>query len=152
SISTAGLNIFKYFPQGGEVVMSDEIRKTTHVACVDAGEVIEVGEGFAYSELPQGSRTKVRRLAEEIKQLANRSAQYFVEIGQNLLKAKRHLARGLFGRWLQAEFRWTPRQAQRFMNVAGVFGECDNLSHLGPSALYLPPPTRPRRPPARRPW
>src|SRR5262249_25300922 len=121
----------------GEVSQSSRDGKTTYVACVDAGEGIEVGEGFAYSELPEGSRTKVRRLAEEIKELANRSAQGIVEIGRHLLKAKKHLAHGLFGRWLQAEFRWTARQAERFMNVAECFGKNDKLSVFSPSALYL---------------
>src|SRR5262245_46554338 len=121
----------------GEVRRSSRDGKTTYVACVDAGEVIEAGEGVPYSELPQGSRPEVRRLAEEIKELANRSAQGIVEIGRHLLKAKKHLAHGLFGRWLRDEFSWTTRQAQRFMNVAEEFGKNDNLSHLGPAALYL---------------
>jgi hypothetical protein len=121
----------------GEVRRSSRDGKTTYVACVDAGEVTEVGEGFPYSELPEESRTKVRRLAQEIKELANRSAQGIVEIGRHLLNAKKHLAHGLFGRWLQAEFRWTDRQAQRVMNVAECFGKNDKLSVFGPSALYL---------------
>ena len=35
---------------------------------------------------------------------------------------KNALPHGRFGPWLKAEFGWTERTAQNFMNVAGQFG------------------------------
>jgi hypothetical protein len=149
----------------GEVSQSSRDGKTTYVACVepeaatDAGEkfgfadlageashevsnvepeaATDAGEKFGFADLSREARDEVFNLARKIKELGNRSAQSLLEIGRHLIAAKNHLPHGLFGRWLDEEFRWTTRQAERFMTVAGVFGECDSLSFCGPAALYL---------------
>lgn len=58
-------------------------------------------------------------------------------IGRALLQAKSLLGHGAFLGWLDQEFGWTPRTAQRFMSVAArLDGKCDSLSHFGVETLY----------------
>lgn len=79
----------------------------------------------------------VRSRSEQIHQLAKRTAQSIVQIGENLIAIKARLPHGEFGRYLDMEFGWTDRTAQRFIGVATHF-KSDNLSDLniGASALY----------------
>ena len=50
---------------------------------------------------------------------------------------RRSLA-GAFGGWLESEFEWDTRQAQRFMNVAEKFQNQQFVEFdFAPSALYL---------------
>ena len=59
------------------------------------------------------------------------------EIGRALLQAKRILEHGAFLGWLDREFGWAPRTAQRFMSVAARLDrKYDSLSHLGVETLY----------------
>jgi hypothetical protein len=47
------------------------------------------------------------------------------------------LSHGQFGRWLSAEFGWSERTAQRFLQAAEVFGsKADTVSVLEPTAIY----------------
>ncbi len=70
--------------------------------------------------------------------LMKRTAQGIIEIGQRLIGVKNQLGHGRFGDWLDAEFDWTERTAQQFINVARRF-KSENFSdlQLAPSALYL---------------
>jgi hypothetical protein len=114
-------------------VETDAGGKFDKTTCVET----DASKKFDYADLAGEARLQVTRLTRKIKKLADRSAQDIVDIGRHLIAAKKHLPHGLFGEWLHDEFRWTTRQAQRFMNVAEEFGKYDNLSHLGPSVLYL---------------
>lgn len=90
------------------------------------------------SALDVETRSDVRRHTETIKGLMRRSAQDIMDIGHHLIAVKALLEHGDFVAWLQAEFAWTPRTAQRFMRVATTFTS-DNVSlvNIAPSALYL---------------
>lgn len=94
---------------------------------------------FHYSELDPGTAAFVEGRTSEIRVLVRRSATDITEIGGKLIQVKERIGHGLFGVWLEQEFGWTDRTAQRFMNVAERFGKSDNLSDLtiAPSALYL---------------
>ncbi len=93
---------------------------------------------FDYGILDAGSCNVVKQRTDEIKVLVHRTAQGVVDIGLKLIEVKDILGHNHFGPWLDSEFGWGKRQAQRFMNVADQFaGKSDKLSLFAPSALYL---------------
>ncbi|MDP9370080.1 MAG: DUF3102 domain-containing protein [Chloroflexota bacterium] len=61
--------------------------------------------------------------AAHIRALAARSAQDIIEIGQRLTAIKDRLPHGTFGPWLEREFGWSNRTAQKFMQIHRTFGE-----------------------------
>jgi Protein of unknown function (DUF3102) len=79
----------------------------------------------------------VQQRTREIKTLMRRTAQDIIDIGQKLIEVKTWLGHGLFGTWLQAEFEWSERTAQNFMNVAEVFKSATVADLIPPKALYL---------------
>jgi phage N-6-adenine-methyltransferase len=92
-----------------------------------------------YAGLDLETRIVVRQRTGEIKALMQRTAQDLIEIGQKLVEVKARLGHGLFGVWLQAEFEWSERTAQRYMSVAQAF-KSDTVSVLANAeakALYL---------------
>ncbi len=93
---------------------------------------------FDYTSLDAESSHFVQQQTGEIRALMKRTAQGIVEIGQKLISVKKRLGHGRFLDWLEAEFEWTERTAQQFMNVARSFKN-ENFSdlQLAPSALYI---------------
>ena len=92
-----------------------------------------------YAGLDIETRIVVQQRTGEIRTLMQRTAQDLVEIGQKLVEVKARLGHGLFGAWLQAEFEWSERTAQRYMSVAQAF-KSDTVSVLANAeakALYL---------------
>ena len=80
----------------------------------------------------------VIQATEEIRSRLRRTVEDIVIIGRTLIGVKERLGHGRFGEWLDAEFGWTDRAAQRFMQVASRF-KSDIMSDLSitPTALYL---------------
>ena len=93
--------------------------------------------GFNYASLDAEARIVVQQRTTEIRDLTRRTAQDIIDIGRKLTEVKQRLEHGQFGAWLQAEFSWTDRTAQRFMQVAEKFGENRHVVEFAPSALYL---------------
>lgn len=94
---------------------------------------------FDYAQLDSDAAEFVQVWTRRIKSLAKRVASDVVDIGFGLSEVKEELGRGHWLPWLDAEFGWTDRQAERFIRVYAAF-ESDNLSNLAPidvSALYL---------------
>jgi hypothetical protein len=93
---------------------------------------------FDYASLDRETADFLQQQTGEIRALMRRSAQDIFEIGQKLIELKQRLGHGQFGQWLEAEFDWTERLAQQFMNVARQF-KPENFADLqiAPSALYL---------------
>jgi hypothetical protein len=100
--------------------------------------ITETREVFDYTILDAEISHFVQQQTDEIRALFKRTAQGIVEIGQKLISVKQRLGHGRFLDWLQAEFEWTERTAQQFMNVARSFKN-ENFSNLqlAPSALYI---------------
>jgi len=99
---------------------------------------VNTEEGFDYAVLSQEVRILVQSKTSELKSLIRRNAQDIVDIGQKLTEVKEQLGYGNFRIWLNAEFDWSVRTANRFMQVATQFKSA-NLAHLNiaVSALYL---------------
>ena len=58
-----------------------------------------------------------------------------IEIGNELLAAKKEVGHGNWSAWLKKEFSWSDRTARRFMAVAERFGKMDNVVRFQPSTL-----------------
>ncbi|MGC4033637.1 MAG: DUF3102 domain-containing protein [Tepidisphaeraceae bacterium] len=88
--------------------------------------------------MPRDAKAIVIGATNEIKDRIGRATQNIVEIGTRLNVVKQHLPHGAFGDWLDAEFGWNERTAQRMMGVATTF-KSDTVSDLniGAKALYL---------------
>lgn len=92
---------------------------------------------FDYDALDKNSRTLVKQRTGEIRALMRKAAEDIVNIGLKLIEVKAALPHGAFSPWLEAEFEWTDRTAQRFIQVAEQFGENRQIVGFAPSALYL---------------
>lgn len=103
-----------------------------------AGPLMESArEDFDYTTLPAKQAAQVRANAERIRGCTKRLAEQILIIGGHLDAAKVELGHGQFGRWLAAEFGWSERTAQRFIQANHVFGgKSDTVSVLEPTAIY----------------
>jgi gas vesicle protein len=102
------------------------------------GELAVVEPGFDYSPLAAKTAEKVKEAADRIRQTVKRTVEDIIAVGKELLDVKDVLAHGQFGPWLRAEFGWSERSAQNFMNVAEQF-KTANFAELPiqASAAYL---------------
>lgn len=102
-------------------------------------ELVPVVVGFNY-ELVGDAADKVRSSAEKIRRTVQKTIEDIIEVGQELMAVKEAVGHGHFGPWLRAEFGWTERTAQNFMNVAEQFGPKAKLISdftIQPTAAYL---------------
>ncbi len=77
--------------------------------------------------------------SEAIRRLVKTVLRDVVEIGQHLVEAKRACGHGNWLPWLEREFNWTERTAQRFMRVSSLVRKDGIVSDLDLpiSSLYL---------------
>lgn len=73
--------------------------------------------------------------AERIRSLQADVQRGIIEIGFELIAAKKEIGHGNWGDWLKNEFDWTDRTARNFMRVAERFGNRKTFSDLKPSTL-----------------
>ena len=73
--------------------------------------------------------------ARRIRQLQADVQRGIIEIGFELIEAKKEIGHGNWAQWLEKEFEWTPRTAQYFMKMATRFGKTNTYSFLRPSTL-----------------
>lgn len=91
---------------------------------------------FDYSALDMETRIVVQQKTEQIKLIGRRLGEGIVTIGEHLITVKDKLGYGRFGAWLNAEFGWEQKTAERFMNVATRFQNRHNVE-FSPTVLYL---------------
>ncbi|MDX8477020.1 hypothetical protein RFN28_00855 [Mesorhizobium sp. VK24D] len=95
-----------------------------------------VSPAFDYSQIESGKvRAKAQAIANRIRANVRATEKNLLANGRELLAIKEDLGRGLFGPWVEAEFRWTARTAQNYIAVAERVA--DNYHYL----TYLPSPT-----------
>ena len=73
--------------------------------------------------------------ANRIRQLQADVQRGIIEIGFELIAAKKEVGHGNWERWLQNEFEWTQRTANNFMRMAERFGKMVNVFQFQPSTL-----------------
>ena len=74
--------------------------------------------------------------AEAIRTIGKRAVDDIIEIGRRLIKAKALCGHGKWLPWLEREFGWTDKTAQRFMSVADKSDKLSNLE-VPISGLYM---------------
>jgi len=92
-------------------------------------------ETFDYKALDSDVRPRVIDATTRLHVLERKTGEQIVEIGRILMEVKERIGHGTFGEWLDAEFGWTDRTAQRFIQVATAF-ENRQIVGFAPSALY----------------
>lgn len=94
---------------------------------------------FDYGILTPEQRSLVEQRTSEIREQLRKTAQDIWEIGQSLAEVRAQLKHGQFETWLKAEFGWSRRTADNFINVYETFGNRANLAQIdiATSALYL---------------
>lgn len=92
---------------------------------------------FKYDQLHPQQCADVRSHTDNLYRLLGSTAKNMWEIGFALIQVKCSLPHGQFGPWLDHEFGWSSRTAQRFMAVASKFDR-DTVSDLalGSTILY----------------
>lgn len=93
---------------------------------------------FDYAGLMVPNRVRLQTITNEIREHGHSAVISVIAIGSRLLVVKAMLDRGQFLTWLDAEFNWTERSAQRMMLVAEQFGGKGGSGvNAATSALYL---------------
>lgn len=90
--------------------------------------------------LKAADRSLVQRKTKRIRDLTKRTAEGVYLIGRELIQVKAVLEHGRFLDWMQDEFEWSERTAERFINVALKLQkpyENRQFVEFAPSALYL---------------
>lgn len=73
--------------------------------------------------------------ANKIRQLQADVQRGIVEIGFELIVAKKEIGHGGWADWLATNFDWTQQTANRFMRVSERFGKLNNVVQFKPSTL-----------------
>jgi hypothetical protein len=100
---------------------------------------------FDYAALDRETEVAARSDAALIKGLMKRTAEDVIEIGNALIRQKQALP-GKFTAWIEIEFGWQERMAQRFVLVARTYGS-DPSRVTGLSQLALMELAAPSTPP-----
>lgn len=91
---------------------------------------------FRYELIADKSlRKRVQSQAHQIQGLLQVSAAAVVEIGRRMQDVYDGLSAALFRAWVECEFGWNRSTASNYMQAARVFGDCDCLQQIQPSAL-----------------
>lgn len=92
---------------------------------------------FNYDAVPAPVAMQAREAAERIKLRLRRSAEDIIEIGRDLNAVKASIGHGNFLPWIEAEFGMSRQTADRFRQVADVYGsKLPTVGNLDTSALY----------------
>jgi DUF3102 family protein len=90
-----------------------------------------------YGGLERSILASLRQHADRIRTAYSDATKRVFEMGLELTLAKRLLSHGQFGPWLKAEFGWSERTAQRYMQAVEMFvPKADMVSVLEPTAIY----------------
>jgi hypothetical protein len=97
----------------------------------------DVAPAFDYDQLSGDDWKFVQDARDEIRRLGKQTVESICEIGRLLTEVKQRLPHGQWLPWLKAEFAWSERTAQRFMDSHALIKSA-NLADL-PRLLELPP-------------
>ena len=94
--------------------------------------------GFNYEMLSVEDRLMVEEKTYTIKNLAKKTVQSILQIGQNLIEVKAALPSGTFYSWVNAEFPWSIAMVNRFMRAYNKFSDMpvEELELLPITVLY----------------
>ena len=87
------------------------------------------------SNISVGEEITLAQRAEHIRSLQADIQRGIIQIGFELIAAKKHVEHGNWQSWLADEFHWTIRTAQNFMAIAKRFGKNENVFVFQPATL-----------------
>jgi hypothetical protein len=101
--------------------MSIQKKTTTHL-------------GFDYKALKPEPAAELQKAARKIR---NEASKTVMMVGEILIEVKDLVKHGEFRAWVSAELGFSPRTAERYMSAAKFAAECDIVSHLTSTSIYL---------------
>lgn len=103
---------------------------------LDLQEMAPVSESVPEVTLPVAVEViTLEARADKIRKLQADVQRGIIEIGRELIAARKEVPHGQWGTWLANEFEWTDRTARNFIAVAERFGDRKTFSDLKPSTL-----------------
>lgn len=110
------------------------MQKTTSAFASQIAQHPQEASEFDYSSLSPAVERFLRGQASRIRQYINKS---IIQIGKDLVGAKRYLSHGEFLRWVEEEVGIPARTAQSYMRVANwASSQSATVALLPPTALY----------------
>ncbi|MEJ8573470.1 DUF3102 domain-containing protein [Microbaculum marinum] len=92
---------------------------------------------FDYSIIDADTAHFARKAAFLVRARHQSQIRMLIETGSDLLAVKERLPHGRFGAWLKAEFGWTERTAQNYMQAALAFRDkSETISELPQTLVY----------------
>lgn len=107
-------------------------RRGTKVTVEKNNSVDSVNESRVDDSTPM---VTLETRANKIRQLQADVNRGIIEIGYELIEAKKEIPHGQWENWLDTEFEWTDRTARYFMAVAERYGNRKTFSDFKPSIL-----------------
>lgn len=90
-----------------------------------------------YSEIDKAVARQLQTSASTVRDLASDALTSIAKIGAELVKAKEALDHGQWERWVDEEFGWAKRTAERYMAVARAYPQLEHGHRYAANALYL---------------
>jgi Protein of unknown function (DUF3102) len=96
---------------------------------------LDAKRGFDYGEVEPSVAKFLRGQADRLRRYIGKS---LIQIGKDLIGAKRYLSHGAFVRWVEEEVGIPARTAQGYMKIAHwADGKAASVARLPPSVLYI---------------
>lgn len=92
---------------------------------------------FSYNSIPGPDRSELKGIADRVRLYYSDMKTSAVEIGKELIKARKKLDHGQFGKWIEDEFHWSSRTAYNYMDAAKAVALDSRLAALPDVSLYL---------------
>lgn len=113
------------------------IRPVVTPAPVALGTDVEVFGPFDYGSLPADKAARARDAVAYIGPRLRSATATMLEVGSKLLEVKADLEHGQFIAWVEAEFPFSIRSAQRYMKASEALAvESDTVSYLPVSTVH----------------
>jgi hypothetical protein len=108
---------------------------------LDEAALAKVRDEYSWGRVMTVTTTddaRLDKIANVVRGLFKATVKNIIEIGEHLAEAKVLAGHGNWLGWLELEFKWSDRTAQRFINAYERFGANPTLvSDLDPSSVYL---------------
>lgn len=92
---------------------------------------------YHYEGVDEADAAEIRNVAGRIRERHANIVKNILATGNDLKEVKDKLKRGHFTGWLEAEFGWSDRTAQNYMQAARVFGNIAHVAEaLQPASIY----------------
>lgn len=115
---------------------SDLTSASNDAKVIEVPSPVEIFETPTTIELaPASEIITLEDRANKIRQLQADVQRGIVEIGFELIAAKKEIEHGGWADWLATNFDWTQQTANRFMRVSERFGKLNNVVQFKPSTL-----------------